>query len=288
MPVALRALMAGACIALAPTLATVAHAAGPSKRECVEANEAAQDLQNAGHLLDARTKFRSCVNTSCPHAVREDCTQHLLDIEAAVPAVVLLVRDPAGRELTAVTVTVDGQPLTDPLGGHTIEVDPGAHQFTFTAEGEPPVTKTVIAREGEKHQLLDVVIGTPPPPPPKPVATPAPPPPDGATQRWIGVGLVGGGLVATSLGVVLALVSKSTYDHAMNGECGGDPHACSPQGAADGRTAQDLATGSTISFIAAGALVAGGSAVYFTAPNGARVAPSVGYRRAGLALEFSW
>jgi hypothetical protein len=207
-----------------------------------------------------------------------------------VPTVVLLVRDPAGRELTAVTVTVDGQPLTDPLGGHPVEVDPGAHQFTFTAEGEPPVTKTVIAREGHKNQLLDVVIGTPPPPSPKPVATPAPPASgsDGTTQRWIGIGLVGGGLIATSLGVVLAFVSRSTYENAINGECGGDPRACSPQGAADGRTANDLATGSTISFIAAGALVAGGAALYFTAPNGARVAPSVGYRRAGLGLEFSW
>jgi hypothetical protein len=278
---------------LVQTAAPDARAKGPSKRECAEANESAQDQRSGGHLREAATRYQECVNPSCPRPVREDCAHNLQEVQAAIPTVVLAAKDPLGQELTAVSVTLDGEPLTDHLDGTPIELDPGTHRFTFTVADQPPVTRSFTALEGEKDGRLEVVIGSPPPPPPPPRkrSKPAPPPEwdsDGSTRRWIGMGLGAGGLVAAGIGTVLSFLSKSTYDHAIGSECGGDPHGCTSQGAADGRTAHDLANASTVSFVAAGLLVSGGATLYFTAPSGARVTPTVGLRTGGVLLEVPW
>jgi hypothetical protein len=294
MPVVLRATLAAGSIALAQTHAVVARAEGPSKRECVAASETGQGLRSAGRLRDARTKFRECVSQSCPRPVREDCAQRVAEMETAIPTLVLAAKDLAGNDLLAVAVRVDGQSLADPLGGKAIEVDPGEHQFTFQVEGEPPVEKSVVVRQGDKNRLIQVVIGQAPSPPlepvaPKPAAPPHPPPvSDDSTWRLAGITLGAVGVGAAGAGLVLSLLAKSTYDHALSAECDGNPHACTPQGAIDGRTAHAEAEGATASFIGAGVLVAGGAVLFFTTPNGARVAPVVGYRSTGVSLEVPW
>src|SRR5208282_2947939 len=98
-----------------------------------------------------------------------------------------------------------------------------------------------------------VVIGSAPPPP-EPVAQPEGPParaPDDSSRQWIGVALGAGGVVAAGAGLLLSLVAKSTYDHALSAECGGNGSTCTAQGAADGRTAYAEATASTAFFIGA-------------------------------------
>jgi hypothetical protein len=85
------------------------------------------------------------------------------------------------------------------------------------------------------------------------------------------------------------VIAKSTYDNAVQSECGGDPNRCSPQGAQDGRSAHSQATVSTAAFIGGGALLAGGAALYFTAPKGnLSLAPTVGSGGAGLAVHGRW
>jgi hypothetical protein len=292
-PVVLRAALAGTSLALAQTLATYAHAEGPSKRECVEASETGQELRKAGHLRDARTKFRTCLSPSCPRPVREDCDQHLADVQTSMPTVVLAVRDRAGKDLfpIPVAVRVDGQSSTQPLSSTPIEVDPGEHQFKFEIEGQRSVDKTVVVHEGDKDRLVLVVIGSAPTPEPVAQSAPSPPAPapDDSSRQWIGgIALGAAGVVAAGAGLVLSLVARSTYDHALSAECGGYTATCTAQGAADGRTAYAEATGSTASFIGAGALVAAGAVVFFTSPRGASVAPTVGYRGGGLSLDVPW
>ncbi len=52
-------------------------------------------------------------------------------------AIVFEAKDGAGNDLVAVTVTMDGQRVTDKLDGLPLQLDPGEHRFTFESEGLP-------------------------------------------------------------------------------------------------------------------------------------------------------
>jgi hypothetical protein len=281
-----------ACLALAASLiASVADAGGPSKRECVAASESAQDLRIGGRLRDAREKFGLCVSASCPRPVREDCAQRLAEIDQSMPTVVFAAKDAAGEDLFAVSVRMDDQRVIERLDGTAVDIDPGEHKFTFETEGQPPVEKTVVVREGEKNRLVQVVLGSPPPPPPaaKRRLPPAPPASsNGSTQRAIGLGLGGGGVVAAAVGAVLAFTSKALYDHAVGTECGHRTDACTSQGIQDGHDAKLQAMAATASFVGAGVLLAAGATTYVTAPRGARIVPTVGVRGGGVVLQVPW
>jgi hypothetical protein len=47
--------------------------------------------------------------------VRDDCTRRLDELDKAQPTIVFEAKDGAGRDLTAVQVTVDGKPLVESL-----------------------------------------------------------------------------------------------------------------------------------------------------------------------------
>jgi hypothetical protein len=85
-------------------------------------------------------------------------------------------------------------------------------------------------------------------------------------------------------GTVLGLVAKSTYDHAIQAECGGNPNACSASGASDGTSAHVDAAAATVAFAAGTALVAGGAVLLLTLPGGTRtsIGASVDDRGAGV------
>ena len=102
--------------------------------------------------------------------------------------------------------------------------------------------------------------------------------------------MAGVGLVGIVVGSIFGILSKSTFDNGWNEcqmmtKCGGHP-----QGAADVRSGFDQATVATVGFIAGGVLVAGGTALYFTAPRAGEVAvaPSLGDRTAGLTMRGAW
>ena len=56
----------------------------------------------------------------------------------------------------------------------------------------------------------------------------------------------------------------------------------------DGRSAHSEATASTVVFVVSAVAVAGGALLYFTAPKGVRVAPSVGAQSAGVTVGGTW
>ena len=62
------------------------------------------------------------------------------------------------------------------------------------------------------------------------------------------------------------------------------------QGVADVQSGFDQATIATVGFIAGGVLLAGGAALYLTAPRAGEVAiaPSLGDRSAGLSMRGAW
>jgi hypothetical protein len=270
-----------------------ARAAEPTKQECIAANDAAQDLRRAGKLHEARDKLALCVATSCPGPVREDCGQRLTEVDSVMPTVVFEAKDGAGNDLVAVTVTMDGQRLIDRLTGLPMQLDPGEHRFVFEATGLPSTEKTIVVREGERDRRERVVFGQATaalPTPPSQSTTPfAPSASDGDTQRTIAFVLGGAGVVGLAVGSVLGLVSKSSYDHALQTECGHNPNGCSPQGIQDGQSAHGQAAASTVAFVAGGVLLGAGAVLYFTAPKASVcVGTTVGTERAGFVVSGAW
>ena len=75
----------------------------------------------------------------------------------------LAAKDGAGVDLTAVTVSMDGEPLTDTLSGTAVAVDPGEHTFTFDAAGQARVTKKQgLIQQAQKDRSELVTFGTTP------------------------------------------------------------------------------------------------------------------------------
>jgi hypothetical protein len=84
----------------------------------------------------------------------QDCSKWSVEVEQAVPSVVLGARDEHDEDLTLVRVSIDGAERLDHLDGTAIVVDPGQHVFGFERSGAPPVEVRALIREGEKDRLL--------------------------------------------------------------------------------------------------------------------------------------
>jgi serine/threonine-protein kinase len=269
-----------------------------TKQQCVEANDAAQDLRQGGRLRQAREQLVLCASASCPALVRADCAQRLSELDAASASIVFEATDDAGRDLSAVQVTMDGQPFLDRLDGTSKPVDLGPHQFVFTSPGLAPANKTIVVREGDKARRERIVLmatvatgatATTTRAETVPEPSPAEAAPDGRTQRLAGLAVGGAGVVGVLVGSIFGLVSKSTYDHAFGSECGSNAGGCSAQGVQDGQTAHDQATIATVGFVAGLALLGGGAALYFTAPHqGLSIGPTAGPGGAGVRLGAAW
>jgi hypothetical protein len=205
--------------------------------------------------------------------------------------VVLAVRSSRGDDLTAVRVLVDGAPLTASLGGSALAVNPGAHTFTFEAEGYAPLQQEILIREGDKERTVSVVLraadatgsrpapqalppaATPPAGAPPLPATPPPVSPGGearglSTRRWVAILSTGVGLAGLGAAGFLGLAAKSEYDTAEQ-ETGSPRHDDSVSAVHTGNVA-------TV-FAGAGALLAaGGVVLWLTAPGGSAQVTATG------------
>jgi hypothetical protein len=302
-----RSRVAAAALGLASAWVFVcgaASAADPTKSQCIDANEAAQPLRQSGKLHAAEERLLVCVHPTCPGPVRDDCAQRLTELRAATPTLVFAVSDDAEDDLSAVRVTMDGQPFAATLDGTALPVDPGEHHFVFEAEGRMRQEKTLVLREGDKGRRERVVLMALAPAPEVPVSAPdvstsaAPhaeqPSSPRNTRRAVGMALAGVGLAGAVVSTIFGIVAKSLYDHAANDECGpsagfASRTACTQNGYNDGQTAHSQALGSTIGFIASAALVAGGATLYFTAPSvSVALTPTAAAGGAGLGLSGRW
>jgi hypothetical protein len=283
----IRRVLPALLVALGQLASSVASAADPTKQECVSANESAQDLRRAAQLREAKKQLAVCVSASCPAPVREDCAARLSEVDAAMPSLVLVAKDRAGNDVSAVVVTMDGLPFADNLDGTAVPVDPGEHRFIFEGEGLPSTEKVIVVHEGDKSRHLNVVLGGT-------VAGEAPTDSNESLlspgrRRILGLALGGAAAASIVLGAVFGLVAKSTYDQAWR-ECGSDPRNCTPQGVHDGQTAQGQATVSTVAFVVGALFLGGGAALYLTAPKAPSVAiaPGVSVNGAGLRIKAVW
>jgi hypothetical protein len=141
-----------------------ARAADPTTADCLVASNGAIDLRNDHKLRAARGQLLTCAANSCPSDIRKECLRKVDEINAQIPTVIFEAKDAStGRDLSAVKVTLDGQPLVARLEGAALSVDPGLHTFTFETEGQAPVTKQLVILEAQKDRRETIVFGTPPP-----------------------------------------------------------------------------------------------------------------------------
>jgi hypothetical protein len=273
------AALIGAVVAVSPP----ARADNPSIGDCLSATEASTKLRSQHKLKASRAQLMVCSSATCPSEIRQECSHRMDEVNSAMPSIVFAVKNQAGKDVVAVKVTVDGQVVADHLDGSALPIDPGAHEVTIEAEGQPPVTESVIVHEGEKDRRETITVGTPGPSTGPSTGTgPATPPPGGEKPaeggggnglRIVGLVTAGVGGVGLVLGGVFGAMASSAYSTAKKG-CSSNLTNCSPQAMKDHDTATTDATISTIGFIAGGVLAAGGLTLFFVAPKGN--APSVG------------
>lgn len=279
-----------------------AHA-DPTKDQCVEADTRAQAFRRDGQLSAAREQLRTCMAQSCPALVRDDCSERFDELERVQPTIVFDVTDGNGRDVTAVRIKIDGQPWVDHVDGTALAVNPGSHTFTFEIEGQAPVVKPLVLREGEKARHERVVIGpssaTTPAPAPAPNTPPqalvpaptaptsslsAPPaatsveapatpgaenePAARGPMRALGFAGIGIGAAGIGIGGVAGLLAFADWASAKS-KC--TASSCSSSSRSDAEsdrsTAQTAATVSTVGFVAGGVLLATGIVLVVAAPR---------------------
>lgn len=180
----------------------------------------------------------------------------------------------------------DGVPVAREELGLAVPVDPGDHAVVVSAPGH--AARTLNAHVGPESPTATVRIDSldegpvsAPAPAPAlaapataPTELPATPPDQtpassgdpGKTQRILSFAAMGAGVVGLGVGTVFGFLAKSKLDASNNGPCDSTNH-CTSEGLDDRKSAESMATVSTIGFIAGGVLAAGGVVLFLTAPR---------------------
>jgi hypothetical protein len=182
------------------------------KEDCLAAAEQGQSVRDAGKYVQARERFRTCSQASCPVVVRRDCLRWNSDLDDQMPTVVVVARDARGADLSHVRVLVDGVAVADSLDGQPLAVDPGEHTVRFESAGAAPLEERVVVHAGEKNRLLRVELisanrpDAPREVPPEPRPAPATPSPS------LGPALVAGGVGVLGFGAMAYFGVKAKSD----------------------------------------------------------------------------
>ena len=164
-------------------------------------------------------------------------------------------------------VKLDSNALDPTILGTAIPVDPGKHAIEAKAKGKKPFTTTIDVSERSKSPSVEIPVLEADPEGDK--TTVVTPPPveqtkDGSTQRYIGIGVMGAGVIGVVIGTVFGLKTSSKWSEAKTHCTGID---CDRSGVTLAAEAKNAGTASTIAFIAGGVFLGGGAALFFTAPS---------------------
>lgn len=282
-----RARAKAALVALALALVS-GSASADTDDDCIAASERAVSLRRAGSLLRAREELSSCSALACATALRTSCEKRLAELNAQVPTMVFHATDAHGADTTAVHLFIDGKAVAESLTGQAIAVDPGSHTFRFELQadggaGVQTIEKQWVVQEGEKGRTESVSFAPPRVETPPDTGAKAPSPVADvhwSTRKKAGLVMGGVGIVGVGVGAVFGAMAISQWNGAKakctsSGTCGAGSAAQS-----DHDAAATSATVSTVSFIAGGALFAGGATLFFwpSSPDGASRGAAFGLR----------
>jgi hypothetical protein len=121
------------------------------------ASKAAAQDERDGKLRDARKEWQGCIDAACGN-VSQSCLTRLTSLESWMPSVVPLVTDTSGTPKVDVQVTMDGDVLATSLDGHGLPVEPGLHEFAFTADGKSLGKEKVLVAEGQRNRLIAISL----------------------------------------------------------------------------------------------------------------------------------
>lgn len=202
-----------------------------------------------------------------------------------LPKVRIIAPDaPAG-----LVVERDGAPLQQAVLDVPLPIDPGEHTIAASAPGKVRWSTTITVAKEPSEQIVKVppladapaappsgaAAAEPPPPPtkPQPIDAPPPPPPETGwtTQRSVGAGLVGLGLVGVGAGTYFALSAKDKYDESLVGCSPSDQNVCNAI-AVDRRN--DARKDGSVATVAVGVGLVAAAAGVVLFIRGARPAPS--------------
>jgi hypothetical protein len=152
---------ARACAAAILLFTTLASGADrPDNRvdvnACSAARSKALELAQSGHLRDARELFESCAKPACGSYLNQECTSQATQLDADIPSVVPVVTDGQDAPRVDVEVRMDGVVLTSKLGGQALPVDPGLHEFTFSADQKVFATQKLMIVQGQRNRPVAI------------------------------------------------------------------------------------------------------------------------------------
>ncbi len=241
-----------------------------------------------GQWVAALDAFRQARERLAPGDYRVAFAERRIsEIDEAAPHVEL---DPSGASPGDARVFLDDREVAAGSFGVPLAVDPGTHVVVVRAP-QHREARTVVTLEERALRKIEIAPGPPdvPEPPAAVVPGPASPEDPGRAQRVWGFGVGGFGIVALGTGAILGLTAHATYDAAL-AHCPAGPASCTPQGAEGGHSAELQAGASTVAFVAAGAAIATGAALVFTAKKTSKVAVAsqIAAGSALLSIRGSW
>lgn len=223
--------------------------------------------ERAGRFASAWVAYRGAAARAAA-AGKADAEAAALEHAARLePQLARLTIKPAPGAPANLDVSRDHGPVASSELGVAIPIDAGHHEIRVTAPGSKPWSKGVDVPPG-RSITLDI-------PPLEPEVVKPPPGGDtavessGNAQRTFGIIAAGVGAGSLAVGSVFGVLAMTT-NSSGEGKCSGK--ACSQEGFDDIDRANHFATVSTVLFIAGGVLVAGGAALYFTAPSAKKTA----------------
>lgn len=171
------------------------NAAQPTRAECLQAHQSAQELKRNEQFMEAQEQLATCSSVSCPGAIISDCGQWISELEQRTPSMVFDVQLD-GKQAPNAKLFVDNQPVTE--WSKAYKVNPGRHGIRAELAPFEPHEETVVLPEGQRMRLVAISFESPKAGPvalgsavPAPVAVETRRPTPAAVYPLLGVGIVG-------------------------------------------------------------------------------------------------
>lgn len=249
-----------------------------------------------GQTASAWSMFSDAASAAQQAGQGERALKAKLRVQNLAPKLVRLniTLAPEDASVAGIELKRDGVVIGAALFGTPVPVDPGDHTIEVTAAGKKPWSGVAKVPEKAGSVVAFVVPRLedepPPPPPPEPTVSasasatappppppptvsaptasvaPPPPPPPNTTVRTVGLFVGGVGLASAVLGGAFGLTAMSKNNEADR-LCNGAVVCPSLEGVNLTNEARGFALGSTVSFVASGALVAAGLVMVILPPS---------------------
>ena len=141
-------------------LALAASSSAPSSGQdaadsaCAAAYRSAQQQEESNHLIEAKELWVECAKATCPTSLQRACMAKQAQMDFDIPSVVPLATDASGAPRTDVQVKMDGEVFARSIDGRALRVNPGMHEFVFSADGVVLSTQKLLIAQGQRNRVI--------------------------------------------------------------------------------------------------------------------------------------